>query len=123
MGLSTILTEEDIVIRPTCSDRALADRSVRKARILYIDEMHMEDTELGYIATQVMANRKGRAVKIIYKLPPNSNWKKLLDTCLRAGDGEGFGMRTEYIEDTPKDRWLVVDFTPEISRVHIKYIA
>ena len=52
-----------------------------------------------------------RSFKIIYRLPPTYDRTELLDTCLRAGDGEGYEIRTHDIDDE-ESKWFCVDFTP-----------
>uniref|UniRef100_A0A6C0KD38 Methyltransferase n=1 Tax=viral metagenome TaxID=1070528 RepID=A0A6C0KD38_9ZZZZ len=85
-----------------------------------IKELFVGNWELGDIAWKLLEGRK-RDLKLVYKLPPNYDYKTLLDTCLRAGSEE-FGMETCYLTPPsearprmngtkiPNIRWLVVKY-------------
>ena len=87
-----------------------------------IEKMFLGAMELGEVAKAVLEDRRDD-VKIVYKLPPQYDWRKLQDTCLRAGAGEDFNMETEYItpppgpvrrdgsRKIPNIRWFVATFT------------
>lgn len=87
-----------------------------------IEKMYLGDLELGDVAKAILDDRRND-VKIVYKLPPQYDWRKLQDTCLRAGAGEDFNIQTEYItpppgpvrrdgsRKIPNIRWFVATFS------------
>lgn len=91
-----------------------------------INELFVGKWELGDIAWNLLDNRT-RDLKLVYKLPPNYDYKTLLDTCLRAGNDD-FSIETMYLSPPaeqrpplrkggpphtkiPNIRWLVVKYT------------
>lgn len=88
--------------------------------VLLVDVPINWKRNIGNIVKGVLAKRRDplakdeirtRSIKIIYRLPPTYDRTELLDTCLRAGDGEGYEMQTQDIEDE-ESKWFCVEFTP-----------
>uniref|UniRef100_A0A6C0K8S9 Uncharacterized protein n=1 Tax=viral metagenome TaxID=1070528 RepID=A0A6C0K8S9_9ZZZZ len=103
-----------------CGDRYYNVTRFISRPVLVIDVPINWKSDVGHIVRRVLAYRRdslrkeavrAKAIKIIYRLPPTYDRTKLLDTCLRAGDGEGYEMQTQDIEDE-ESKWFCVDFTP-----------
>uniref|UniRef100_A0A6C0KC31 Uncharacterized protein n=1 Tax=viral metagenome TaxID=1070528 RepID=A0A6C0KC31_9ZZZZ len=53
--------------------------------------------------------KKKKSIKIIFRHPHIYDRMKLLDTCLRLGDGEGYEMQTQNIVEG-QSKWFCIDF-------------